>query len=326
MMAKKFLIFVMILLFAVYPASAAQVSLNKWALNVMLHEDGTVGVIIQTQIENTASLPLDGFSFVVPASKLTTPNVSTFYKNGQDVKLQTVSGGTKIIITYNTKLEPEDTWGGRIEFNAENWAVKQGMDYSIDIPVEAPMAIVSGKESRMSIPAEPEIRSQVFLPESVNPTSVEPSKPPYKKLLQFNKIVLTWFQLNIGDVIHIRASYSDDLNEIIKTNDRFKELSDQVKKAKAQGRDVSGIELHLSGARDYYNQAVEEFWKNKDVLTALDAANHEMDLAENSLSSLSTAEPEQTAGEQEVKDTPAAGALLSLISILFIIFLLKKKK
>lgn len=202
MIAKKFFIYTLIILLTVYPASAGEVTLNKWVLNVMLHEDGTVEEIIQTEIENGGSSSLDGFSFVVPALRVTMPNVSTFSPTGQVVELQTVSGGTRIIINFNSSVKAGEKWDGRIDFNAENWAVKEGMNYSINIPVEAPQAIVSGKNSKM--------------------------------------------------------------------------LSDRIKDAKAQGRDVSEAELHLLSAEDYNNQALDDFWEKKDATSALDAANNEM--------------------------------------------------
>ncbi|VVB95327.1 Uncharacterised protein [uncultured archaeon] len=341
MIAKKMIVFSLIMLLAVYPASAGEVTLNRWALNVIIHDNGTVEEIIQTEIENGGSSPLDGFSFVVPSAKMTEPEISTFSPNGKEVQLQAVTGGTKVTINFNSKLETGKKWDGRIDFNAENWAVKEGQDYSITIPVEAPQAIISGKDTRMSIPAEPEIRSQVFLPKSVDPTSVEPSidaatkKTAYKKLLQYNKftgadtgadlIVLTWFKLNIGDVMNIKASYSDELNRIVEANGKFKTLSDRIKAEKAKGTDVSVAEAHLSNAKDYNNQALDEFWEKKDATASLDAANNEMSQAEKSL-----LEPVKTATGQasktpESQKTPASGALF-IIGILLFITLLKRKK
>lgn len=332
---KKFLICFLALMLTVFPASAGEVTLNRWVLNVIIHDDGLVEEIIQTEIENAASSPLDGFSFVVPATKITMPNISSFSQNGQAVELQNVAGGTKIIINFNAKLETGKKWDGRLVFNAENWAVKEGSDYSINISVDAPQAVISGKYSRMSVATEPEIRSQVFLPKSINPTSVEPSvdmvskKPAYKKLLQYNKfagsdiIVLTWFNLNIGDVIRVKGSFSGTLNNIVEANEKFKLLSNRVNDAKAEGKDVSEAEVHLSNARDYNNQALDDFWRNKDVTSSLDAANNEMKLVENSLSVKEKAK-ETSPQTTESKKTQGFG-VVELFLILLVSFAAKKK-
>ncbi len=331
---KKFFICFLALMLTVYPASAGEVTLNRWVLNVIIHDDGLVEEIIQTEIENAASSPLDGFSFVVPATKITMPNISSFSPNGQAVELQNVAGGTKIIINFNSKLEAGKKWDGRIVLNAENWAVKEGSDYSINISVDAPQAIISGKYSRMSVATEPEIRSQVFLPKSINPTSIEPSvdkvskKPAYKKLLQYNKfagsdiIVLTWFNLNIGDVIRVKGSFSSTLYKIVEANEKFKILSNRVNDAKAEGKDVSEAEVHLSNAGDYNNQALDDFWRNKDVTSALDAANNEMKQVENSLSVKEMAK--ETPQTTEGKKTPGFG-VIELVLILLVSFAAKKK-
>lgn len=331
---KKFFICFLALMLTVYPASAGEVTLNRWVLNVIIHDDGLVEEIIQTEIENAASSPLDGFSFVVPATKITMPNISSFSPNGQAVELQNVAGGTKILINFNAKLETGKKWDGRLVFNAENWAVKEGSDYSINISVDAPQAVISGKYSRMSVATEPEIRSQVFLPKSINPTSVEPSvdkvskKPAYKKLLQYNKfagsdiIVLTWFNLNIGDVIRVKGSFSSTLNKIVEANEKFKLLSNRVNDAKAEGKDVSEAEVHLLNARDYNNQALDDFWRDKDVTSALDAANNEMKQVENSLSVKEKAK--ETPQTTESKKTPGFG-VIELVLILLVSFAAKKK-
>ena len=300
MMARKFFIYFLVLLLTVYPASAAGVTLNRWVLTVSILEDGAVEEIIQTEIENNGSSSMDGFIFDVPSPKITMPNISTFSSIGQNIDLQTSSGTTKVTINFDSPLETGKKYNARIEFKAENWVIKSGQDYSITIPVQAPTAIVSGKEITMSIASDPDIRSQVSFPKSVAPTSVEPSidaeskKPSYKKLLQFGHIVLTWFKLNIHDVIQVKGSYSGDLSKILEADEKLNVLSDRIKDAKAQGKDVSQAELHLSNARDYNNQAIEEFWKQGDVSSALNSVNYELNLAQSSISVNAEATPPET--------------------------------
>lgn len=335
MIEKQFFTYFLIILVTAYPASAGDVtSLNRWVLNVTLTDTGAVEEVIQTELENTGSSPLDGFSFVVPASKviISSGDIASIPATGQEVSQQPVSDGIRININFNTPVEVGKKWDGRISLKAENWAVKEGSSYSVDIPVKAPQAIVGGKNIDFTIPAEAEIRGQVFLPEGVTATAVEPSidaaskKPAYKKLLQFDHVVLTWFQLHIGDVIHVKGSFSDVLKQIVVTDKKSRELSARIKAAKAQGRDVSEAETHLANATDYNNDhALNAFWEKKDsdALRLVGYANDELKLAENSLSAPGKTEvPLETA---ESKKTPAVGAA-GLLLILLISFVVKKKK
>jgi hypothetical protein len=331
MTIKKILVFSLILMLTPSPVFAGDVTLNKWVLNVTLNDAGSVEETIQTEIENGGSSPLEGFSFVVPASKVTITNdqIISIPATGQEVSQQTVPDGVKIIIKFNKPLEAGTKWNGRIDLKAENWAVKEGQDYTISIPIKAPQAIVAGKDTEISLPEDSEIRSQVFLPKGVTATSVEvksPSPKPYKKLLQFEHVVLTWFQLNNGDVINIKGSFSDVLMKIVENDAKYRELSSRVKKAKEQGMDVSEAQTHLNNAEDYNNnQALQSFWKS-DTNVALQYAgyaNDELRLAENSLSS-----PEKTTLPQETaqgQKSPGFG-IAGLIFVLLISRMVKRKK
>lgn len=331
MTIKKILAFSLILMLTAPPVLAGDVTLNRWVLNVTLTDSGSVDEVIQTEIENGGSTPLDGFSFVVPASKviITNDQIISIPATGQEVSQQTVPDGVKIIIKFNKPLEAGKKWNGRIDLKAENWAVKQGSDYSINIPIKAPQIIVAGKDTEISLPEDSEIRGQVFLPRGVTSTSVEvksSSPKPYKKLLQFEQVVLTWFQLNNGDVISIKGSFSDVLMKIVDNDAKYKELSAQVKTAKAQGLDVSEAQTHLNNAEDYNNnQALQSFWKNdsKVALEYAGYANDELKLAENSLSSPGkTALPQETAQSQKSPGFEIAG----LILVLLISGMVRKKK
>ncbi|MCZ7391724.1 MAG: hypothetical protein ABOK23_05555 [Candidatus Methanoperedens sp.] len=327
MATKRFFIYFLMMLIAAYPVSAAEVSLNRWVLNVTLHDDGKVEEVIQAEIENSGSLPLDGFSFVVPASGVTIiydfDHTSSF--TGQVVEQQSVPGGTKIIVNFNSSVEAGKKWDGRIGFTAENWAASVGSNYSIEIPVEAPQAIVAGKNIDISVPGEAEIRSQVFLPAAVEVTSVTPK--PFKILFQFDHMVPTWSPetLHAGDVIQIKSSFSSVLNKIVKTDEKWRALKAQINTAKAQGINVSEAETHLNNAEDYNtNQALQSFWKNEDkvALEYVGYANDELNQTENSLSTpKGTESPQETAGG---KKTPGFG-VAGLILVLLIYLVVKKK-
>jgi len=329
MTKKTFFIYFLILLVTAYPASAGDVSLNRWVLNVTLHDDGLVEEVIQVEIENAGSSPLDGFSFVVPASKVTisSDDIVSIPATGQEVKQQTVPDGVKININFNTPVEAGKKWNGRISLKAENWTVKEGSNYSIDIPVKAPQAIVSGKSIDMGVPSEAEIRSQVFLPKSVEVTSVKPQ--PFRILFQYDHMVPTWSpdKLHIGDVIRIQGSFSSILNKIVEADEKTRELTARIKEAKAKGMDVSEAEAHLKNAEDYNtNQALQSFWK-KDNAAALEFngyANDELKLAESSLSAPGKTEtpPAETSESKKTPGFDAAGVIL----ILLVSFVVNRKK
>lgn len=329
MTQKKFLIYFLIILVTAYPASAGDVSLNRWVLNVTLHDDGLVEEVIQVEIENAGSSPLDGFSFVVPASKVTisSDDIVSIPATGQEVKQQTVPDGVKININFNTPVEAGKKWNGRISLKAENWAVKEGSNYSIDIPIKAPQAIVAGKSIEMAVPSEAEIRSQVFLPKSVEVTSVKPQ--PFRILFQYDHMVPTWSpdKLHIGDTISIKSTYSSVLNKIVETDEKLRELKARIDKTEREGKDVLEAKAHLKNAEDYNtNQALQSFWK-KDNAAALEFngyANDELKLAESSLSVPGKTEtpPAETAQSKKTPGFDAAGMIL----ILLVSFAVNRKK
>jgi len=327
MTMQKFFIYVLIMLIIASPVSAAGVSLNKWVLNVTLHDDGVVEEIIQAEFENSGTMPLEGLSFVVPASKVTIgkDSVVSIPAVGQEVRQQAAPEGIKVSIDFNTPIEPGKKWNGRISLTAENWAVKEGLNYSIDIPVKAPMAVAGGNEIEMLLPLEPEIRSQVFLPKSVEVVSVKPQ--PFRILFQNDLMVPTWSpeKLHIGDTISIKGSFSNVLNKIVETDEKLRELDARIKATKNQGVDVSEAETRLKNAEDYNtNQALASFWKKEyeEALKYAGYANDELKLAESSLSA-----PQKTEVAQETAAKPASGiGAAGFVLILLISFSVTRKR
>ncbi|KCZ73354.1 hypothetical protein ANME2D_00420 [Candidatus Methanoperedens nitroreducens] len=323
MLARKLFIYSLIILLTIYPASASEVSLNKWVLNITLRDDGLVEAVIQAEIENSNSLSLDGFSFVVPGSKvdIIDDQFISIPATGQVIEQQVVPGGIRVTINFNKPIKAGEKWNGRFSLIVEGWAVKQNLDYSIDIPIEAPQAIVSGKSTEVSVPEDADIRGQVFLPKSVELISVEPE--PFRKLFQYDRIVPTWSpeKLHVGDTIRIKGSFSDVLNKIVEVDERSRSLSDRIKEATAQGIDTSEAEKHLTNANDYNNnQALASFWK-KEYSVALEYAGYADDELTRAESSLSV--------KGEVKETPQTSEKTPgfeapvLVFILLIIFMIR---
>lgn len=322
MMPRKALIYFLIVLLIVSPASAAGVSLNRWVLNVTVHDDGLVEELIQAEFENGGSVPLDGFSFVIPASKIAV--IRDFYHTTDstgEVEQQIVPDGLRVTVNFNKPVEAGEKWNGRVGFTAENWAVKTDSDYSIDIPVKSPQVISSGKSTEVSVPVDADIRSQVFLPKSVELVSVEP--PPFRKLFQYGRMVPTWSpeKLHIGDVIRVKGSYSDVLHKIVEADDRSRSLSARIKEAKDQGMDVSAAEGYVANANDYNNnQALAYFWEKKysNATQYAGYANDELDKAENSLAAPAESTPEPAEAQQSpgfmVPALVLAAALAFLVS------------
>lgn len=318
MNAKKFFIYFLVMLVTASPA-AGEVFLNRWVLNVTLHDNGNLEAIIQTEIENAGALPLEGISFIIPASKVTMIYgfSHTYSSRGQVADQQTVPGGTKITVYFNESVKAGDKWNGRIGFTAENWAVKEGSNYSIDIPVKAPLARVAGKDVKFSLPKEPEIRSQVFLPKSIEVISVKPQ--PFRILFQYGLMVPTWTpeKLNIGDTISIKGSFSSILNKIVETDEIIRKLSASIKEAKSQGIDVRDAETHLKNAEAYNtNQALASFWKKENAvaLEYVGYANDELKLVESSLSV--KAQVTEAIPTEPVKKTPFIGAAVVILVLL----------
>lgn len=330
MVAKKILVyFLILLLVTAFPASAGGVSVNRWVLNVTMHDDGIVEEVIQIEIRNDGSAPLDGFSFVVPASKVTMQydfgHTSSF--TGQVVTQEAVPGGIKITLEFNRSVDAGSKWNGRVGFKAEKWAVKEGADYSIDIPIGIPQAIISGKSSQMAVPEESDIRGQAFLPKGVEVTSVTPK--PFRILFQNNIMVPTWSPdtLAFGDTISIEASVSEVLNKIVETEDKINDLSTRIEKAKKQGLDVSNAEIYLENAINYNNkQALGEYWK-KDSSLALEYvgyANDELENAEVSLSNAGKTQIEEPAGAGSNEQSPGFVASIMLFALLVSVLARKK--
>jgi len=329
MVAKKILVYFLILLLIAFPVSAGGVSINRWVLNVTLHDDGTVEEVIQIEIHNDGSAPLDGFSFVVPASGVTMiydfDHTSSF--TGQVVKQETVPGGTRITLEFNRSVDAGSKWNGRVGFKAEKWAVKDGSNYSIDIPIEVPQAIVSGNSSQMAVPEDSDVRSQVFLPKGVEVTSITPE--PFRILFQYNIMVPTWSpdKLVFKDTISIKASVSEVLNKIVETEDKINDLSERIDEAKKQGIDVSNAEAYLENAIDYNNnQALGEYWKkdNSLALEYVGYANDELEKAEDSLSSAGKTHTEETAETGGNEQSPGFAVPMLLFALLVSVLIRKK--
>ncbi len=215
--------------------------------------------------------------------------------------------------------------------SASRWAVKNGMNYTINIPVKAPQIIVGGKEKDIKPPASGEIRAQVFFPRAVEVKSViqTPQQRPYKKLFQFNHEVLTWFtdNLQIDDTIKIEGSFSEVLSKIVETNEKTSSISDSIKKAKGQGIDVSDAEAHIKNAEEYLNTAIGSFWKgeSENAMTYIGYANDELKQAEGGLAAPArTSEPTQTPASG-TKKNPGFEWIAGIIAFGLMFALMRKK-
>lgn len=337
MVRKNIFAYFLIVLVLAYPASAAgDASLNKWVLNVTLQDDGSVEEIIQAEIENGAASSIDGISFVIPSSvvSITSDQIMSIPSlGGQVVEQETTTEGTKITIRFNNPLESGKKWNARITLSAPKWAVKEGMNYSVNIPVKAPRIIVGGKENKISVPAGAEIRAQVFFPKAIEIKSVvqTPQQRPYKKLFQFNHEVITWFpeNLQIDDTIKIQGTFSEVLNKIVELNERSAAVSASIKKVKEQGTDVSDAEARLKNANEYLNTALGSFWEgdSSKALQYIEYANDELKLAESSLSApAKTAEQTPVSTKTaEPKKNPGFEALAAIFAFGLIFTYMRKK-
>jgi len=274
-----------------FPASAGDATLNRWVLNITLNEDGIVDELIQVEIGNAGSSPIDGFSFVVPASQVTVVYDfdHTYSSKGEVVVEQLkVQNGIKLTVNFNPSLNSGETWNGRIGFRAENFAKSSGNDFTIELPLNGPQVIASGKATDMKISSDVDLRSQIFLPKGIEVISATPK--PFRILFQNSLMVPTWTSMNIHfmDTIILKGSFSDILKKIADMDERSKTLSKRIKEAKTKGLDVGETEMHLKNAEDFNtnnaNSALSSFWTkdDKSALEFIGYAENELELAENS--------------------------------------------
>jgi len=335
MIINKIFVYLFIIMLIAVPASAGDATLNRWVINLTLNEDGSVDELVQVEIGNAGSNPIDGFSFVVPASQVTViyDFDHTYSSKGQVVEQLKVQNGIKLIVNFNSPLNNGETWDGRIGFKAENLANKSGNDYTIDLPLNGPQVIASGKTTEMNISPDVDLRSQVFLPKGIEVVSVTPK--PFRILFQNSLMVPTWTSMNIHftDTIELKGSFSDILKKIADVDERSKNLSKRIKEANTKGLDVGDAQMHLKNAEDYNtnnaNSALASFWTkdDKSALEYVGYAENELDLAEKSFSSAGNTQimPTETVKLTPEK-SPAPGAAYLVLIIMSSFMVLRTKR
>ncbi len=332
---KRILVYFLIIMLTAFPASAGDVTLNRWVLNVTLNEDGIVDELVQVEIGNAGSSPIDGFSFVVPASSVTViyDLDHTFSSKGQVVEQLKVQNGIKLIVNFNSSLNGGETWNGRIGFRAQNFARISGDDYTIELPLNGPQAIASGKNTDLKISPDVDLRGQVFLPKGIEVVSVKPK--PFRILFQNSHMVPTWTPMNlkITDTISLKGSFSNILKKIADVDERSKILSKRIKEANTKGMDVGEAQAHLKNAEDFNtnnaNSALSSFW-TKDEKSALEFvgyAEKELDLAEKSFTSAGKTRimPTETVILTPEK-SPAIGVEYLVLIMMSYVLVLRSKK
>ncbi|HEX7575699.1 MAG TPA: hypothetical protein VF360_04915 [Candidatus Methanoperedens sp.] len=336
MTINKIFVYLFIIMLIAVPASASDATLNRWVLNVTLNEDGIVDELIQVEIGNAGSSPMDGFSFVVPASNVTViyDFDHTYSSKGEVVVEQLkVQNGIKLTVNFNPSLNSGETWNGRIGFRAENFAKISGDNYTIEIPLSGPQAIASGKTTDMNISPDVDLRGQVFLPKGIEVVSVTPK--PFRILFQNSLMVPTWTPMNlkITDTISLKGSVSNVLKKIADVDERSKNLSKRIREANTTGLDVGEAQMHLKNAEDYntnnQNSALV-FFLNKDDKSALEFvgyAENELNLAEKSFSSAGKTQitPTETVMVTPEK-SPAPGAEYLVLIIISSFMVLRTKR
>ena len=335
MTMNKIFVYIFIIMLTAFPASAGDATLNRWVLNVTLNEDGIVDELIQVEIGNAGSSPIDGFSFVVPASQVTViyDFDHTYSSKGQVVEQLKVQDGIKLIVNFDSPLNSGETWNGRIGFKAENFAKKSGNDYTIELPLNGPQAITSGKATDMKISPDVDLRSQLFFPKGIEVISATPK--PFRILFQNSLMVPTWTSMNIHftDTINVKGSFSEILKKIADLDERSKTLSKRIKEANKNGLDVGEAEAHLKNAEEYNtnsrNSALVLFLNNdeKSALESFGYAENELDLAEKSFSSSGKTQVNPTETVVAIPEkSPAPGAAYLVLIIMSSFMVLRTKR
>lgn len=337
MMMSKIFVYIFIIMLTAFPASAGDATLDRWVINVTLNEAGIVDELIQVEIGNAGSSPIDGFSFLVPASQVTViyDFDHTYSSKGQVVEQLKVQNGIKLTVNFNSSLDGGETWNGRIGFRAENFAKKSGNDYTIELPLNGPQVIASGKTADMKISPDVDLRGQVFLPKGIEVISATPK--PFRILFQNSLMVPTWTSMNIHftDVINLKGSFSDILKKIADVDERSKALSKRIKEANANGLNINEAQIHLKNAEDFNtnnaNSALSSFW-TKDEKSAIESvgyAERELDMADNSFSSSGNVQVKPTETvvvTPEKAPVPGAAYLILVIMISFVVLKIRRPK
>jgi hypothetical protein len=335
MTMNKIFVYIFIIMLTAFPASAGDATLNRWVLNITVNEDGIVDELIQVEIGNAGPSPIDGFSFVVPASQVTVISDfdHTYSSKGQVVEQLKVQNGIKLIVNFDSPLNSGETWNGRIGFRAENFAKRSGNDYTIELPLNGPQVIASRQTTDMKISPDVDLRGQVFLPKGVEVISSTPK--PFKTLFQNSLMVTTWTSINIHftDTINLKGSFSDILKKIADMDERSKALSKRIKEANTKGLDVGEAQAHLKNAEEFntnnQNSALIFFLKKdeKSALESIGYAQNELDLAEKSISSAGKTQimPTETVMLTPEK-SPAPGAAYLVLIIMSSFMVLRRKR
>jgi hypothetical protein len=333
LIVNKIFVCLFIVILTAFPALSSSATINRWILDITLNEDGMVDELIQTNIENTGHLPIDGFSFVIPATQVIVHDDHTFSPKGQVVEQIQVLNGIKTTVNFNSSLNSGETWEGSIGFKAENFAKRSGGDYAIDIPLYAPQAIMSGKSDVMNMSPNIDLRCQIFLPKGVEITSATPK--PFRLLFQNSIVVPTWTSANIhfGDTVNLKGTFSNILKKIADVNERSNALSKRIKEANASGLDIREAQIHLKNAENFNTNNSNSAWsyfltKDNEVAIELNGlAENELNLTENSLPSLTNIKPTETIVSNP-KKSPGPGILYLIVVIMssFIVLRIRRNK
>lgn len=337
MTVNKIFVCLFIAILTAFPVLASDATINRWVLDVTLNEDGNVDELIQTNIENIGYLPIDGFSFVVPATQVTVlyDFDHTFSSKGQVVEQTEVLNGIKLTVNFNSSLNSGETWGGRIGFKAENFAKRSGDNYAIDIPLNAPQAVLSGKSEDMQMSPDIDLRCQIFLPRGVEATSTTPK--PFRILFQNSLVVPTWTSANIhfGDTINLKGTFSNILKKIADVNERSNTLSKRIKDANASGLDVRNAQIHLKNAENFNTNTLNSAWShfltndNEAAFELAGNAENELNMTENSIPSSGETNIKPTEMVIETpKKSPGPGTpyLILVIMISFMVLRIRRNK
>ncbi len=336
-MVRKILIITLVISSLVLMASAGEVSFNNWSYDVTVMDNGTVDGVMRISLVNSGDTPVDGFYFVVPATsvRIIYDFEHTVSFRGLTAQTEKTQDGVTVRVNFNDSLEPENTWSGRIGFQAEGWAVKGEQDYYIEIPVEIPKVLTPTGEVTAELPGE-DITSRIYLPSNFEVVLATPK--PHNILFRYShrfpdsRMIVTYFpptgsrfggNLKPGDKIKIKAVFNENLEKIVKVNDRLTQVYNKIQEYKKQGKDTSKAEELLEKANKYNNQdALGNFWKKNypgvDQYTKL--AMQELEKAENAIEEDKTETMTPTAEKPTKKETPATGllttiALLGLVAV-----------
>lgn len=329
MLLKK-MVFTIVLTLAIasFPgASQSEVVTSRWNQSAVINDDGTVSMDLQAEIQNSAGFILDGFRIVVPASKVTPSSDfnTTDFGGTLTVETKPVAGGTELTVYFNRKPATGQTWNGRVHYEAEGWAKKEGEKLVLQVDLSPPV-VFNQSNSMTAKFADGSRGINIALPRAYEFSYK--SVPSWKTAFQYSRIKAIWIDTGLAgnNSLKVEAVYSELLGRIVAMQDAIAMTERKAADMEKTGVDVSEARQLVIGAKKNLTDAT--YWyergsANRDKAeAALQSAQSALSQAEAALAKstpLATSTPTATLAK-----SPSPGVWVAVIALLAVCMVKKR--